>query len=459
MKIIVCGAGQVGLQIAKHLSDERMDVIVIDKSSDLIKKVVDELDVSAVCGYASYPNVLERAGAHDADMIIAATLSDEVNMVTCQIAHSIFSIPRKIARIRSNFYLEENYSSYYRSDHLPIDEIISPEREIAEGLLKRLEVPVAFEATEFLDGSAILIGLTLKEECAVLSTPLRQLSELFSTLNAIVVGIRRGNNLFVPDPEDELQPNDNIYIFSDKKDLSRTIEIFDKKSFIGRSIVILGMGAVGQNVAKMLENKKNEGVNVKVIEKSKDRAVDAAELLEKTVVLNGDGLDTETLDEANVSLSDFFIALTDDDKTNLIACAKAKAFGCKFTMALINDPSLDKMITTMGIDSFISPKSITVSSILRNIRHGMVRSVYSVGDGDAEVLEFRVLESSPIAGKTLKDVDWPKDSLVGLLKKDTEVLVPRGSTRFEMGDVLTVFCLRHDINKVENLFQVGVDFF
>jgi len=459
MKIIVCGAGQVGLQIAKHLSDERMDVIVIDKSSDLIKKVVDELDVSAVCGYASYPNVLERAGAHDADMIIAATLSDEVNMVTCQIAHSIFSIPRKIARIRSNFYLEENYSSYYRSDHLPIDEIISPEREIAEGLLKRLEVPVAFEATEFLDGSAILIGLTLKEECAVLSTPLRQLSELFSTLNAIVVGIRRGNNLFVPDPEDELQPNDNIYIFSDKKDLSRTVEIFDKKSFIGRSIVILGMGAVGQNVAKMLENKKNEGVNVKVIEKSKDRAVDAAELLEKTVVLNGDGLDTETLDEANVSLSDFFIALTDDDKTNLIACAKAKAFGCKFTMALINDPSLDKMITTMGIDSFISPKSITVSSILRNIRHGMVRSVYSVGDGDAEVLEFRVLESSPIAGKTLKDVDWPKDSLVGLLKKDTEVLVPRGSTRFEMGDVLTVFCLRHDINKVENLFQVGVDFF
>ena len=459
MKIIVCGAGQVGLQIAKHLSDERLDVIVIDKSSDLIKKVVDELDVSAVCGYASYPNVLERAGAHDADMIIAATLSDEVNMITCQIAHSIFSIPRKIARIRSNFYLEENYSSFYRSDHLPIDEIISPEREIAEGLLKRLEVPAAFEAMEFLDGSAVLIGLTLKEECAVLSTPLRQLSELFSTLNAIVVGIRRGNHLFVPNPDDELQPNDNIYIFSDKKDLSRTIEIFDKKSFIGKSIVILGMGAVGQNVARMLENKKNEGMNVKVIEKSKERAIDAANLLEKTVVLNGDGLDTEILDEANVGLADFFVALSDDDKTNLIACSKAKSFGCRFTMALINDPSLDKMVVTMGIDAFISPKSITVSSILRHIRHGMVRSVYSLGNSEAEVLEFRVLDSSPIAGKTLKDVDWPKDTLAGLLKKDTEVLVPRGNTKFETGDVLTVFCLRDDINKVENLFQVGVDFF
>ncbi len=458
MKIIVCGAGQVGLQIAKHLSDERMDVIVIDKSSDLIKKVVDELDVSAVCGYASYPNVLERAGAHDADMIIAATLSDEVNMVICQISHSIFSIPRKIARIRSNFYLEENYSSFYRSDHLPIDEIISPEREIAEGLLKRLEVPVAFEATEFLDGSAVLIGLTLREECPVLSTPLRQLSELFSTLNAIVVGIRRGNNLFVPDPEDELQPHDNIYIFSDKKDLTRTIDIFAKKSFVGKSIVILGMGAIGLNVAKMLE-KRNQGINVKVIERSKDRAVDAANYLEKTVVLNGDGLDTETLDEANVGLVDFFVALTEDDKTNLLACAKAKSSGCKFTMALINDPSLDKMIATMGIDSFISPKSITVSSILRHIRHGLVRSVYSLGDGEAEVLEFRVLDSSPIAGKTLKDIDWPKDSLAGLLKKDTQVLVPRGNTVFETGDVLTVFCLRADISKVENLFQVGVDFF
>ncbi|GIR95294.1 MAG: hypothetical protein CM15mP98_02640 [Paracoccaceae bacterium] len=177
------------------------------------------------------------------------------------------------------------------------------------------------------------------------------------------------------------------------------------------------MGAIGLNVARMLENKKNEGMNVKVIEKIKDRAVDAADLLEKTVVLNGDGLDTEILDEANIGLADFFVALTDDDKTNLISCSKAKSLGCKFTMALINDPSLDKMIATMGIDSFISPKSITVSSILRHIRHGMVRSVYSIGDGEAEVLEFRVLESSPIAGKSLKDVDFPKDLFGWVVKK------------------------------------------
>ena len=214
MNIIICGAGRVGYTIAKILTEQNHSITVIDQSSEDIQKINDNLDVKAIVGKATSPNVLEKANTTDADMIIAATLSDEVNMVTCQIAHSIFSIPRKIARIRSNFYLEENYSSFYRSDHLPIDEIISPEREIAEGLLKRLEVPVAFEATEFLDGSAVLIGLTLKEECAVLSTPLRQLSELFSTLNAIVVGIRRGNNLFVPDPEDELQPNDNIYIFT-----------------------------------------------------------------------------------------------------------------------------------------------------------------------------------------------------------------------------------------------------
>jgi trk system potassium uptake protein TrkA len=459
MKIIVCGAGRVGWQIAKHLSDERLDIIVVDKSKELIQKIVDELDVSAVRGYASYPSVLERAGARDADMIIAATLSDEVNMVICQIAHSIFSIPSKIARIRSNFYLEENYSSFYRSDHLPIDVIISPEKEIAEGLIKRLEVPSSFETSEFLDGSAIMIGLSLREECAVLSTPLRQLSELFSTLNAIVVGIRRDNKLFVPDPEDQLYPNDDIYIFSDKKDLSRTIEIFGKKKIFGEKIVILGMGSIGLSVTKILEKNVKKRFHIKAIESSKERALEAADQLERTIVLNGDGLDEEVLKESNIGLTDFFIAVTNDDKTNLLACARAKALGCKFTMALINDPSLSKLLTPMGVDAFINPRTTTVSSILRHIRHGMVKTVYSIGNGEAEVLEFQVMDSSPIIGKTLKEIEWPDGSLVGIVKKETRILIPKGDTQFEQGDSLTVFCLRNEISKVENLFQVGVDFF
>ena len=459
MKIIICGAGQVGWQIARHLSDERMDIIVIDKSQALVQRIIDELDVSAVRGYASYPSVLEKAGAQDADMIIAATLSDEVNMVICQIAHSIFGIPRKIARVRSNFYLEEKYSNFYRSDHLPIDEIISPEKEIAEGIIKRLEVPSAFETAEFLEGSAVLIGLSLREECAVLSTPLRQLSELFSTLNAIVVGIRRENKLFVPDPEDQLFTNDDIYIFSDIKDLARTIEIFGKKAFYGEKVVLLGMGAIGINVATTLENNSKKRMHTKVIEKNKERALEAADKLEKTIVLNGDGLDEGVLKECNIELTDFFVAITDDDKTNLLACARAKALGCKFTMALINDPSLSKLFVPMGINSHINPRSTTVSSILRHIRHGMVKSVYSIGNGEAEILEFQVMDSSPIVGKTLKDIEWPDGSLVGVIKKGTKILVPKGSTRFEKGDTLTVFCLRSDISKVENLFQVGIDFF
>ena len=459
MKIIVCGAGKVGWQIARHLSDERMDIIVIDKSKLLVQKIIDDLDVSAVRGYASYPSVLERAGARDADMIIAATSSDEVNMVICQIAHSIFEIPRKIARIRSNFYLEENYSSFYRSDHLPVDVIISPERELAEGIIKRLEVPSAFETAEFLDGSAILIGLALREECAVLSTPLRQLSELFSTLNAIVVGIRRDHKLFVPDPEDQLFPGDEIYIFSDIKDLSRTIEIFGKKKVFGERIVLLGMGSVGLSVATALEGNKKKMSHIKAIEINKDRAIEAADQLEKTIVLNGDGLDEEVLKESNIELTDFFVAITDDDKTNLLACARAKALGCKFAMALINDSSLSKLFTPMSIDSYINPRSTTVSSILRHIRHGMIKSVYSIGNGEAEVLEFQVLDSSPIIGKTLKDIEWPAGSLVGVLKKDSKILIPKGDTRFEQGDTLTVFSLRDNISKVENLFQVGIDFF
>jgi trk system potassium uptake protein TrkA len=212
-------------------------------------------------------------------------------------------------------------------------------------------------------------------------------------------------------------------------------------------------------VTKILEKNVKKRFHIKAIESSKERALEAADQLERTIVLNGDGLDEEVLKESNIGLTDFFIAVTNDDKTNLLACARAKALGCKFTMALINDPSLSKLLTPMGVDAFINPRTTTVSSILRHIRHGMVKTVYSIGNGEAEVLEFQVMDSSPIIGKTLKEIEWPDGSLVGIVKKETRILIPKGDTQFEQGDSLTVFCLRNEISKVENLFQVGVDFF
>ena len=459
MKVIICGAGQVGEQIAKHLSFERNDVTIIDHNSKIISHLSNTLDISGVTGCASHPDILEIAGARDCDMIIATTRSDEVNMVVCQVSHSIFSIPRKIARIRSQSYLEINYSDLYRAEHLPIDVIISPEKEVAEAAVSRLETPSAFEIETFLGGEAQLIGISLDSNCPVTNTPLRQLSELFSNLNAIVLGVRRKSKLFVPEPEDQLFVGDQIYVFCTVSDRQRTLEIFGKDMKKGNRIIIVGGGNVGLHVAKTLEQKSRDKVHCKLIEKDRSQAETAADSLERTVILHGDGLDMGLLEEGNIEQADALLAVTDDDKTNLLACTRAKSSGCPLAVSLVNDSSLNSLLQPMGIDAYINPRATTVSSILRHIRHGRVRAVYSVGDAEAELIEAQVLGTSPLAGKTLKDINWPEGVLVGAIMKKDGILIPKSDTIFLEGDVITVFYRTKDIEQVEKLLEVGINFF
>ena len=255
MKVIICGAGQVGWQIANHLAAERNEVTIVDFNPELVRRATDTLDVRGIAGFASYPDVLEKAGAKDADMIIAATQSDEINMVTCQVAHSVFGVPRKIARLRAQSYLDAIYSDLYRRDHLPIDVVISPEREVAEAALQRLAAPATFDTESFMKGRVQLLGLALDDDCPVLNTPLRQLNELFSTLRAIVVGVRREGRLFAPEPEDQLFLGDQIYVFSHSEDMNRTLDIFGKTTHKQERIVIIGGGHVGLRVARALETR------------------------------------------------------------------------------------------------------------------------------------------------------------------------------------------------------------
>ncbi len=458
MKVIICGAGQVGWQIARHLSGENNDVTVVDSNPDLVRRATDTLDVQGIAGFASHPDVLDRAGARDADMLIAATFSDEVNMVTCQVAHSVFGITRKIARIRSQNYLDPEYSDLYRRDHMPIDVIISPEREVAEAALRRLSAPAAFDTQSFMDGKAQLLGLSLDEDCPVLDTPLRQLTDLFSTLRAVVVGIRRGKRLFAPEAGDQLFAEDQIYVLSHVDDVERTVEIFGKTVSKQSRIVIVGGGNVGLAVAKALESRV-ERMRVKVIEKSRASAERAADALERTIVLNGDGLSIELLREAGIERADAVLAVTDDDKTNLLAAVRAKSAGCPYTICLVNDPTLVPLMTPLKIDAYINPRATTVSSILRHIRHGRVRTVYSIGDAEAEVIEAQVLSTSPIAGKTVRDIDFPEGVLVGAVMKDGKVIRPLAETRVDEGDVIVVFAMAADVPEVERLFQVSIDFF
>ena len=458
MKIIICGAGQVGWHIARHLSGERNDVTIIDTNAELIRRATDALDVQGVTGFASHPDVLDQAGARDADLIIAATHSDEVNMVTCQMAHSVFQVPRKIARLRSGAYLDAIYSDLYHTDHLPIDVVISPEREVARAALQRLSAPSTFDAETFLDGQLHLLGIALEPDSPVLNTPLRQLNDMFSSLSALVAGVRRGTRLFAPEAGDQLFEGDQVYVFTLAEDVPRTLEIFGKPMARQENVVIIGAGNVGLAVAQALEARP-ERVRVKLIERNRARAEDAADSLTRTIVLNGDGLSAELLEEAAVPRADAVLAITDDDKTNILAAVRAKQAGAKLAISLVNDPTLMSLMDPLDIDAFINPRASTVSTILRHIRHGRVRDIYSIGDAEAEVIEAQVLSTSPIAGRAVREIDFPEGALIGAVQKRGRVVKPVGDLRIEEGDIVVIFALASDVPEVERLLQVSIDFF
>ena len=458
MKVIICGAGQVGWQIARHLSGERNDVTVVDQDPNLVRRATDSLDVQGIAGFASYPDVLDRAGARDADMVIAATYSDEVNMVTCQVAHSVFGVPRKIARLRAQSYLTAIYSDLYRREHMPIDVVISPEKEVAEAAMRRLAAPAAFDTEDFLDGEAQILGLTIDADCPIVNTPLRQLTDLFSTLRAVVVGIRRDGSLFAPEAGDQLFAGDSAYVVCHRNDVRRTLEIFGKFQKKQERVVLVGGGNVGLSVARSLEAGPTR-IRAKMIERSRKIAEFAAEALERTIVLHGDGLDSALLSEAGIERADAVLCVTDDDKTNLLAAVRAKAAGCPMAIALVNDPTLVPLMDPLGIDAYINPRATTVSSILRHIRHGRVRAVYSIGDAEAEVIEAEVLSTSPMAGVRIRDIDFPEGVLVGAVRKGKEVVRATGSLRIDVGDQIVLFALSKDVPEVERLLQVTIDYF
>jgi trk system potassium uptake protein TrkA len=291
-----------------------------------------------------------------------------------------------------------------------------------------------------------------------LNTPLKQLSDLFSTLSAIVVAIRREGSLFVPRSGDQLFVGDSCYIFVQKHDVQRTLEVFGKTTPSRDRVVIVGGGNVGFGVAQNLENRSSR-IRAKVIEINRVTAEHAAEVLEKTIVLHGDGLDSEILIEANIERSDAILAVTDDDKTNLLAAIRAKSMGCPLAICLINDPSMVPLLQAMGIDAYVNPRATTVSSILRHIRHGRVQRAYSIGDAEGEIIEAQVLSTSTIAGHYIRDIEFPEGVLVGAVKKGTKILKPSGSLRIEDGDQVVLFALSNDVGEVERLLQVTIDFF
>lgn len=458
MRVIVCGAGLVGWQIARHLSKENNHVTIVDSNAAMVRRATETLDVQGFCGFASHPDSLEQAGAYDADMIIAATNSDEVNMVVCQVSHSIFGINRKIARLRAQSYLKALNSDLYQSDHMPIDVVISPEIEVARAAMRRLNRTATFDSEEFLGGQVQLLGLQLTEECPILSTPLKQISDLFSTLRSRVVAVRRDGVLFVPNAKDQLFASDQIYTFTHSEDVGRTLDVLGQKNETSQRLIVVGGGNVALSLMKLLEA-SGQKLRVRNIELNKSRAEMVAEQLERTIVLNGDALNPAIMREAGVSKSDAVITLTDDDKTNILAAVQAQAMGAKRAITLINEPELLPLLQPLGLNAYINPRATTVSSILRHVRHGRVRDLYSIGDGEAEVIEAEILPRSQLAGRILRDIEFPESVFIGALHKTSGIVFPSGDTRIDAGDHLVLLAMQQDVERVDTMLQAPLEFF
>ena len=458
MKVVICGAGQVGYGIARHLASEQNDVTVIDNSPALVSAIRDSLDVRGYVGHGAHPDVLARAGADEADMIIAVTLYDEVNMVACQVAHSIFNVPTKVARVRAQSYLEKHWADLFSREHLPIDVIISPEVEVGEMVLSRMAMPGAEDTVRFADGEVLMIAIECSEECPVVDTPLRQLTELFPDLNAVVVGVRRNSTLFVPHAEDQMLAGDRAYVVVDREQVWRTLSIFGHEEGQANRVVIAGGGNIGRYVALAIEERRKR-TRAKVIELDRDRAIKIANDFRDTIVLQGSALDRDILKEADVRDSDTLIALTNNDQVNILSCAMAKRLGCKRTMALLNDTHYPDLAYDLGIDSYVNPRSVTISKILQHMRRGRIRGVHAVEDGAAEGIEAEALETSPLVGRPLRTVEFPEGVRVGAIYRAGKVLSPNGDVSIQAGDRVILFALADRVKQVELLFRVSFEFF
>ena len=457
MRVIVCGAGRVGTGIAQRLAEEDAQVTVIDHQPELIRAITERLDVRGVVGSGSYPDVLVEAGGREADMLIAVTHSDEVNIVACQIAHSIFKVPTKIARIRAKSYLEKRYADVFSRDNIPIDVIISPEREVAAAVMQRLTTPAAFDVKSCADDRVWALGLRLEEDSPILATPLRQVRELFPDLRVTILAVHRNDHLFRAGADDQLEEGDEIFFVAARNNVDRAVEIMGQGQAQARRIVIVGGGNIGLDVASELEEAGR--YKIRIIEQEAERAAYVAERLKRSIVLQGSGLDRDILAEAGIAQAETLVALTDSDQTNLLAGVIGKREGARRAMILTNSHEYGMLSHSVGIDRFIDPRATTISTILQHVRRGRIKSVYSILEGQAELVDAVALETSSLVGTPLGEADLPSGIVLGAIVRGADVILPDSTTAVQAGDRVVLLALREAVREVEKMFRVGISYF
>ncbi len=453
MNFIIVGAGEVGYHLASRLSQEKMDVVVIEKDESKVKRVIDNLDVQTIHGSGSSVEILKQAGIEDADILIAVTNSDEVNMISCLVASAQSKVPIKIARIRNPEYAQN--SGILGEKHLNIDLTINPELEMVRAIARLVEIPDATDVVEFAEGRVRISGIKVDPHSYVIGKRLRNLSKENEKHDIIIAAIFRDDQVIIPRGDDIIQENDLVYAVTESKKIISVTNYFKEKEQRVQRIMILGGGEIGVELAQRLEKK---AIKTKLIEHDEQRCSEIAEKLEKTIVLRGNGTDRELLEEENIKDIDVFIAVSEDEQTNILVSLLAKRLGAKKVISLINNISYTPLVSSIGVDIVISPHLAAISRILQFIRKGKVLSVASFTKENAEAIEIIAMDTSDLVNRPLRDIKFPRGAIIGAVVRDKEIIIPTGETIILPGDRVIIFTLTSAIPSVEKTLMVKMEY-
>lgn len=458
MKIIIIGAGQVGGTLAENLVGEKNEITVVDANGETLRELQDRLDLQVVTGVGSHPDVLRQAGAEDADMLIAVTNSDESNMMSCQVAHSLFNTPTKIARVRSEEYLLYQ-SDLFQAEHIPIDHVIAPEQLVTKAIKRLIDYPGALQVVEFAEGKASLVAVKAYYGGLLVGHALSALKEHMPNVDTRVAAIYRRGRPIRPLGTTIIEADDEVFFIAATKHIRAVMSELQKLESSYRRIMIAGGGLIGAGLAKRLEHKHN----VKLIEYSQERARFLAAHLDKTIIFSGDASDAELLSEENVEQVDAFIAVTNDDEANIMSAMLAKRMGAKKTMVLIQRSAYVDLVQGGEIDIAVSPQQATISALLTHVRRGDIVNVYSLRRGAAEAIEAIAHgdeNTSKVIGRQIKDIKLPPGTTIGAIVRNDEVLIAHSDTIIESNDHVILFLVdKKFISDVEKLFQPSAFFF
>jgi trk system potassium uptake protein TrkA len=452
VRIIIVGAGEVGYHIAQKLSEENQDVLLIDKDPEKVARITENLDVQAILGSGTSPDTLRESGIEDAEMLVAATDSDEVNLIACLLARHLNPYIVKLARVRNPEYLKEK--DLFGQDLLSVDQIINPESEMVETITDLMMVPGASDVIDFVDGRVKLIGVTVKPDSPFVGRRLLSFKGMEGKL--LLGAIVRGEQVIIPHGEDTLEANDMAYVVVRAEELPDVFLKLDIKDEGLKRVIIVGGGETGTALATFFDKTK---INVKIIEKDNQRCTGLAQMLERVIVINGDGSDKTLLQEENIGDCDFMVAVTGDEDSNVLMSILAKGLGAKKTITRISKLSYVPLVSALGIDTVVSPRLSAIRAILQHIRKGKIISVAPLKGEHAEAIEAEALESSDLVNLPLSKVKFPKGSLVGAIVRNDEIIIPLGDSVIQPKDRLIIFTLRKEVPKLEKLLTVKLEYF